>query len=56
MTFLQMTFFLIFSNISFHIALEATYINFGDPKSIITDFQFSGQEKAKKPQNDFFKK
>ena len=39
MTFLN-DFFQIFYNISFHIALEAMYIKFGDPKSIIADFQF----------------
>jgi len=40
MTFLKMTFFQIFYNISFHIALEGMYIKFDDPKSIIADFQF----------------
>ena len=46
MTFLKMTFFGIFFNISFPIVLEAMYIKFGDPKSIIADFQFSGQKKG----------
>ena len=39
-TFLKLTFSQIFTNILFHIALDAMYIKFGDPKSIIADFQF----------------
>ena len=48
MTFLKLTFSQIFVNISFHIGLEAMYIKFGDPKSIIVDFQFSSQKKCLK--------
>ena len=46
MTFSKLTFFQIFFNISFHIALEAMYIEFGDPKSIIADFQFFEPKKC----------
>ena len=43
-----MTFFQIFFNISFRIVLEAMYIKFGDPKSIIADFQFFKPKKCLK--------
>ena len=52
-----MTFFQIFFNIQFHIGLEAMYIEFSEPMSIIADFNISSQKiikKPKKPQNDFF--
>ena len=46
MTFFKMTFFGIFFNISFPIVLEAMYIKFGDPKSIIADFRFYKSKKC----------
>jgi len=43
---IKMTFFQILFIISFHITLEAMYIKFGDPKSIIADFQFFKPKKC----------
>ena len=46
MPFFKMTFFKIFFNISFLIGLEAMYIKFGEPMSIIADFQYFKPKKS----------
>ena len=64
MTFLKMTFFQIFFNIQFLIGLEAMHIKFGEPMSIIADFQYFKPKKwfkkallkKQKLKKKFFKK